>query len=243
MMLLTWLWLLQGRAIWCKAASFLSVWGKWSPSLKGKYKVLVCVSVLFSSELCTAAGQHDAEQKQTWTTLDVIVAQDWHVIEGAQEVPVGTAVGRKYTYCLRILQVLLSLMHEKMQLWLLARLDQEYTKTSVQFHRGCSGSTCLCLRQELIQNSYWNPCQHLLAAAWTEVQRKKQSCYKSSFFALLITGSRAGSPWQSHKVLNALLYCCQGASWWFHPTILRVNIPVPLLYRSMSPMSLKGLKK
>lgn len=105
------------------------------------------------------------------------------------------------------------LTHGKGQLCLWAELDEEYAETSVQLHRGCSGSTCLCFCQALIQNSYWNPCQYLLAAAWAEVQKKKESCYKSSFSVLLLRDSRSSSPSQSHKVLDLLHHCCQGAFW------------------------------
>lgn len=74
LMLLTWPWLLQDRGVCCKAVPLLRVWAKWIPSLKGKYELLVCSSDLFSSECCTAVGQCDAEQKQTWTTQDTMVA-------------------------------------------------------------------------------------------------------------------------------------------------------------------------
>lgn len=115
--------------------------------------------------------QNRSKCGQLWT-------QWWQQWKGHKEIPVEIAMDREYTYCLCILQAPLSLMHGKVQLWRWAELDQECAETSVQLHRRCSGSTCLCLRQALIQNSYWNPCQYLLAAAWAEVQRKKQSCYK-----------------------------------------------------------------
>lgn len=168
-MLLTWPGLLQGRAVCCKAVPLLRVWGKRIPSLKGKYELLVCSSVLFSSECCTASGQCDAEQKQTWTALDTMVA----TVKGSLGSHHGDSNGQGIHILHTYSSGSLSLTHGKVQLWLWARMDQEYTENSVQLHQGCSGSTCMCLCQAQIQNNNWNPCQYLLAAAWAEVQRKK----------------------------------------------------------------------
>lgn len=169
--------------------------------MKGKYELLVCVCLIL---------QWTSEQLHR-CRAEINLDNSVHKGDNSRRGTRRTALDREYTHRAYLFSG--SLIHGNVQLCLWAELDWECAETLVQLHRGCSGSTCLCFCQALIQKSYWNPCQYLLAAAWVEVQKKKESCYKSSFSALLIRGSRSSSPSQSHKVLNVPLCCCQGAVW------------------------------